>query len=245
MEVALAISRENLHKYISKLVSRGLSWSPIKVHLQERFSEYSSVTMAKHKLTWLKESELPMHKYITKFGDLAEHAYSIKASDGTIAILASNFIQGVYIPHIINKLRSYQVMNLKDIFGHAIQEDQRQKIRALDFGLSPKSETTTNCSINAIRDKGCFKCGNEDHFVKDCPLSQPDNMAQKGHYMDCKNAHKINNTTDKVMEPLTRLFTDLVAQLKLLTHQDMVPMGEHPLMLERAEMVSGRWVSEW
>ena len=33
MEVALAISRGHLHKYISELVSSGLSWSPIKVHL--------------------------------------------------------------------------------------------------------------------------------------------------------------------------------------------------------------------
>ena len=74
-----------------------------------------------------------------------------------------------------------------------------------------------NCSINAIRDKGCFKCGGEDHFVKDWPLSQHDNMAQKGHYMDCKNANNTDSTTDKVMEPLTRLFTDRVAQLKLQT----------------------------
>ena len=36
-----------------------------------------------------------------------------------------------------NKLRSYQVKNLKDIFGHGIQEDQKQKIRALDFGIAP------------------------------------------------------------------------------------------------------------
>ena len=35
--------------------------------------------------------------------------------------------------------------------------------------------------------------------------------------MNCKNANNTNSTTDKVMEPLTRLFTDLVAQLKLLT----------------------------
>ena len=118
--------------------------------------------------------------------------------------------------HIKNKLRSYQVKNLKDIFDHAIQEDQKQKIRALDFGLSPKSETTPNCSINAIRDKGCFTCGIKDHFVKDCPLSQPDKKAPKGYYTDCRNANNTNSATDKVMEPLTRLFTDLVAHLKLL-----------------------------
>ena len=136
MEVALAISRGNLHKYISELVSSGLSWSPIKVHLQERFSECSSVTMAKHKLTQLKQSELLMHEYIAKFGDMAEDLYSIKATDSASAILTSNFIEGIQNPHIKNKLRSYHVKNLKDIFGHAIQEDQKQKIRVLDFGLS-------------------------------------------------------------------------------------------------------------
>ena len=160
-----------------------------------------------------------MHEYISKFGDMVEHAYSIKASDSASAILASNLIDGVQNPHVKNKLRSYQVKNLKDIIGHTIQEDQKQKIRALGFGVAPHSETTTtiNCSINAIRDKGFFKCGSEAHFVKDCPLSQPDNVAQKGPYADGRNAHNYDCTTDKVVEPLTRLFTDLVTQLKLLT----------------------------
>ena len=134
IEVALAISKGNLHKYISELVSSGLSWLPIKTLLQERFSECSSATVAKHKLTQLKQSELPIHEYITKFGDMAEHAYSIKATDSSSVILAFNFIEGVQNPHVKNKLSSYQVKNLKDTFGHAIQEDQKQKIRALDFG---------------------------------------------------------------------------------------------------------------
>ena len=69
MEVALAIFKGTLHKHISELVSSGLSWLPIKVQLQERFSECSSTTMAKHKL---KQSELPMHEYIAKFSNMAE-----------------------------------------------------------------------------------------------------------------------------------------------------------------------------
>ena len=132
LEVALAICRGNLHKYISELVSSGLSWLPMKVHLQERFSECGSVTMAKHKLTQMKHLELPMHEYIAKFGDMVVHVYSIKATNSASAILASN-------------------------------------------------------------------------------------MAQKGHYTDCKNANITDSATDKVMDSLTRLFTDLVAQLKLLT----------------------------
>ena len=115
-------------------------------------------------------------------------------------------------------LRSYQVKNLKDIFGQAIQEDQKQKIRALDFGVANPSKTSTksSCSINAIWNKGCFKCGSEDHFVKDCPLNQPNNSTQTGHNMDCKGAHNGDSSYDKVMEPLNRFFTDHVEQLKLL-----------------------------
>ena len=44
-----------------------------------------------------------------------------------------------------------------------------------------------------------------------------DNMTQKGNYTDHRYVKKSDSRTDKVMEPLTRLFTDLVAQLKLLT----------------------------
>ena len=182
----------------------------------------------KHKLTQLKQSELSIHKYIVKFGDMVEHAYSIKVTDSASVILASNFIEGVQNPHVKNKLKSYQVKNLKDIFGHVIQEDQKQKIGALDFRANPQLETTPNCSINAIRDKGCFKCCSKDHFVKDCPLSQPDNIAHKGHYMDHRNAHHNDSTTDKVMEPLTRLFTDLVVQLKVLTPSGQGSHGGTP-----------------
>ena len=160
-----------------------------------------------------------MHEYIAKFGDMVEHVYSIKATDSASVIWASNFIEGVQNPHVKNKLRSYQVKNLKDIFGHANQKDQKQKIWALDFGVGTQSVTTTktSCSINAIRDNGCFKCGSEDHFVKDCPLSQPDNATYKGPYTNHRNAYNYYDITDKVMEPLTRLFTDLVMQLKLLS----------------------------
>ena len=46
-----------------------------------------------------------MHEYIAKFGDMAEHAYSIKPIDSASIILASNFIEGVQNPHVKNKLR--------------------------------------------------------------------------------------------------------------------------------------------
>ena len=169
--------------------------------------------MAKHKLTQQKQVELPMHEYITKFGDMADHACSIKATNSASVILACNFIKGVQNPHIKNKLRSYQIKNLKDIFVHTIQEDQKQKIRALDFRVATHSDTTTktNCSINAIRNKGCFKCGSEDHFVKDCPLSQADNAAHKGPYADHRYAYNHDGT-------LTRSWNLWLGFLQTLSH---------------------------
>ena len=102
MEVAIAISRGTLHKYINELVSSSMSCLPIKAQLQERFLECGSATMAKHKLTQLKQLELPMHEYITKFGDMTEHAYSIKPAYSAIIILASNFIEGVQKPSYLD-----------------------------------------------------------------------------------------------------------------------------------------------
>ena len=34
-----------------------------------------------------------MHEYITKFGDMVENAYSIKATNSASAILVSDFIE--------------------------------------------------------------------------------------------------------------------------------------------------------
>ena len=158
-----------------------------------------------------------MHEYIAKFGDMVEHAYSIKPINSASIILASNFIEGIQNPHIKNKLRSYQVKNLEDIFGNPIQKDHKQKVRALDIGVSPKQDPVPNCSINAIQGKCCFKCGSEDHFIKDFSLSQQNNMVPKGNYTNHRYDTKHDSTTDKVMEPLTKFFTDLVVQLKLLT----------------------------
>ena len=37
-----------------------------------------------------------MHEYIAKFGDMAEHAYSIKPTDSASQILAPIFIEGIH-----------------------------------------------------------------------------------------------------------------------------------------------------
>ena len=127
--------------------------------------------MAKHKLTQLKQLDLPMHEYMAKFGGMAEHAYSIKPTASASQILVSNFIEGIQNLHVKNKLRSFQIKNLKEIFCHVIQEYQKQKIRALDFGENSKSDAILNCDINAIKGNNCFKYGSDTHFIKDCPLN--------------------------------------------------------------------------
>ena len=114
---------------------------------------------------------------------MTEHAYSIKPTDSASIILASIFIEGVQNPHVKNKLRSYQVINMNNIFGHAIHEDEKQKIRVLVFRVRSKPESILNCNINAIKEKACFQCGSKGHFFKDCPLSQQDNKLQQGKYM--------------------------------------------------------------
>ena len=119
-----------------------------------------------------------MHEYIAKFGDMAEHAYGFKPSDSASHILASNFIDGIQNPHVKYKLRSYQIKNLKEIFSHAIHEDQKQKLRALDFGVKTKPETILNCDINAIKGNTCFKCVGDNYFIKDCPLTKDDTNMQ-------------------------------------------------------------------
>ena len=202
------MSKRTLHKYINELVSSSMSWLPIKVQLQERFSECGSATMAKHMLTQLKQLDMLMHEYIAKFGDMVEHAYSIKPTDGACQILASNFIEEVQNPHVKNKLRYYQIKKLKGIFGHAIHEDQKQKIRALYFRVNSKPKSILNC---------------DSHFIKDCPLNKQDTNIPHGKYTNCKANTNTNSTPDKVMEPLFRLFNDHIEQLRLLT-----PLGHNP-----------------
>ena len=80
-------------------------------------------------------------------------------------------------PFIKSKIRLRNSKTLSDIFHHALEEDTRQKVRAVDFG-EPTSSNITQCDINAIRDNRCYKCGKDGHFIKDCPLHQNQNSQQ-------------------------------------------------------------------
>ena len=52
-------------------------------------------------------------------------------------------------PYIKNKQRCCKNSNLQDIFKFALEEDQRQKIRALDF--ETKLHTIAYCDIKPLR----------------------------------------------------------------------------------------------
>ena len=74
-----------------------------------------------------------MHEYISKFTNLVERAYGLSSHVHSSFILASTFIEGIMSPHIKNKLRSCKAQSLKDVFSQALLENQKQKLRALDF----------------------------------------------------------------------------------------------------------------
>ena len=155
-------------------------------------------------------------------------------------VQASNFIEGVQNPHIKNKLRSYQIINLKEKFGHAIHKDQKQNIRALDFGINSKPKSILHCSINVIKEKACFRCGSNSHFIKDCPLRMQDANVPHGKYTNHNTDTITNSTPDKVIEPLTRLFTDLIEQLRLLT-----PLGHNPHSGHSNYKGNGQYGPKW
>ena len=136
----------------------GFDWKVIKSKTQERFSAFGSSIVAQNKLTSFRQNTMAMHEYISEFTRIMEHAHSIKTTDTTSAILASNFIDGIQNPYIKNKLRSYTTQNLSELYGFALKEDQKQKNRELDFGTnSSQQQTIAHCDINAIKGSGCYK----------------------------------------------------------------------------------------
>ena len=110
--------------------------------------------------------------------------------------------------------------NLSALYRCAIQEDQRQKIRELDFGNS-SSQVSAQCDINAIKGSGCYKCGSNDHFIKDCPLNRDndkkDNSSTHGqqkHYNDYKSKSNDENSIEKSIQAVTDLLRSLLKQNK-------------------------------
>ena len=91
-----------------ELDSSGKHWPAMKPLLQEIFSECKNCTMAKHKLTTFRQTDLAMHVHISKFSDLVQHAYTLTPTDPARMILASNFIEGIMNPYIKKKTKILQ-----------------------------------------------------------------------------------------------------------------------------------------
>ena len=144
-----------------------------------------------------------------------EHAHGIKPTDPKSKILASNFIDGILNPYIKNKLRMQDPDTLSALYRVAIKEDKRQKIRELDFGKS-SSQASSQCDINAIKGSGCYKCGSNDHFIKDCPLNREKNSdlthGQQKHYNDYRSHDE--NSMEKPIQAITDLLKSLLKQNK-------------------------------
>ena len=66
--IALAIftARGSLYNHIKELQHNKHEWDVIKQKLLERFSEFDSTIMAKHKLNTLKQNDTPIQEYISK-----------------------------------------------------------------------------------------------------------------------------------------------------------------------------------
>ena len=84
--------------------------------------------------------------------------------------------------------------------------------------------------------------GSKSHFIRDCPLRKQDAKVLQGKYTNQRTDTNTNSAPDKAMEPLTRLFTDLVEQLRLLTPLGHNPHNGHPKYKENGQY-SHKWAA--
>ena len=78
--VAIFPARGSFYNHIKELQNNKHEWNVIKQKPLERFSEFGSAIMAKHKLNTLKQNDAPMHEYISKFTSLTRHACNVDPS---------------------------------------------------------------------------------------------------------------------------------------------------------------------
>ena len=104
IEVATFTSRGSLYNHIKELQNNKHEWDVIKQKLLERFSEFGSAIMAKHKLNTLKQNDTPMHGYISKCTCLTRHAYNMDPSTLPTEMLILPFIDSLPSPFIKSKI---------------------------------------------------------------------------------------------------------------------------------------------
>ena len=104
--------------------------------------------------------------------------------------------------------------NLSALYRCAIKEDQRQKIRELDFGKS-SSQASAQFDINAIKGSGCYKCGSNDHFIKDCPLNREKDSGSTDQNQNHRSKSHDENSMEKSIQAITDLLRSLLEQNKL------------------------------
>ena len=131
-------------------------------------------------------------------------------------------------------MRSYTIENLSELFGFALKEDQKQKVRELDFGNSSHQQTIAPCDINVIKSNECYKCGSHDHFIKDCPLNKDNsynhpNTNQQRNYSTHKNQRKpVDENLEQSIQTMTDLLKTLIKQTSQSHHTNNKPLHRHP-----------------
>ena len=170
--------------------------------------------MARSRLPHLKQNDMPMHEYISKFANLVEHAYGLSCTAQGSFILVSTFIAGVMSPHIRNRLRSHKAQSLKDGFSQAILEDQKQMLRALDFEI-PRTDSIAHCEVNAIMSSSCYRCGSTSHLVREWPMpAEPPQAPSNIRVNHNGNTNSINNNSSNnhnIQDALTAITQPLQA----------------------------------
>ena len=143
----------------------------------------------------------------------------IKPTDPKSKILATDFIDGIQIPYIKNKLRMQDPDNLSALYGFAIKEDQKQKIRELDFGSSSskasahvmsmqlKAVDVTNVAVMTISARTALLI---EIMTKDINLTH----GQQKHYNDYRSKSNDENSIEKSIQAVTDLLKSLLKQNK-------------------------------
>ena len=89
----------------------------------------------------------------------------------------------------------------------------------MDFEVKP--DTIAHCDIQATKGNNCYKCGNEGHFIKNCPLLQNNathhhNITPNHKQSYAPHSESNSNNTD-MLAPITQTLSNLLDQLKQLS----------------------------